>query len=47
MKTGTRPPGAARRTEPTRALMDPKAEFKYVRSEATDIRKTFIKARKQ
>ncbi len=55
MKTGTLPEytaqfltgpvGVARRTEPTRSTFD--RSFKYVRSEATDIRKTFIKARKQ
>lgn len=57
MKTGTLPEydaqfltgpvGVARRTEPSRPVMNPKAGFRYVRSEATDIRKTFIKARKQ
>jgi hypothetical protein len=57
MKTGTLPEytaqfltgpvGVMRRTEPSRPALDRNAGFKYVRSEATDIRKTFIKARKQ
>lgn len=57
MKTGTLPEytaqfltgpvGIMRRTEPSRHVLNQNAGFKYVRSEATDIRKTFIKARKQ
>jgi hypothetical protein len=35
----------ARRTEPTRSLIDPRKPARYVRWERTDIRRTFRRAR--